>query len=263
VIVGCGPAGLSAGLAAMHHRLRFRLIEQEDDLGGSVYHYPRNKIAMTAPVKLALVGKMRFGEVQKEKLLAFWQGVVEKTQLPISFHERMEDIEPQGDGFLVKTSQGQYATRSVLLAIGRRGTPRKLGVPGESSPKVVYRLIDPAQYDGQSVLVVGGGDSALEAAVALTAQPGTDVILSYRSAAFSRVKQKNRQQLEELQGSGSIRVLLGSNVKQVLEREVEIEVDGETTRFPNDIVIVCAGGELPTPFLRKLGIHFETKYGTA
>ncbi|MDZ4295660.1 MAG: NAD(P)-binding domain-containing protein [Hydrogenophaga sp.] len=263
VIVGCGPAGLSAGLAAMHHRLRFRLIEQEDDLGGSVYHYPRNKIAMTAPVKLALVGKMRFGEVQKEKLLAFWQGVVEKTQLPISFHERMEDIEPQGDGFLVKTSQGQYATRSVLLAIGRRGTPRKLGVPGESSPKVVYRLIDPAQYDGQSVLVVGGGDSALEAAVALAAQPGTDVILSYRSAAFSRVKQKNRQQLEELQGTGSIRVLLGSNVKQVLEREVEIEEDGETTRFPNDIVIVCAGGELPTPFLRKLGIHFETKYGTA
>ena len=189
--------------------------------------------------------------------------MVEKTQLPISFRERMEDIEPQGDGFLVKTSQGQYATRSVLLAIGRRGTPRKLGVPGESSPKVVYRLIDPAQYDGQSVLVVGGGDSALEAAIALAAQPGTDVILSYRSAAFSRVKQKNRQQLEELQGAGSIRVLLGSNVKQVLEHEVEIEVDGETTRFPNDIVIVCAGGELPTPFLRKLGIHFETKYGTA
>jgi len=156
VIVGCGPAGLSAGLAAMHHRLRFRLIEQEDDLGGAVYHHPRNKIAMTAPVKLALVGKMRFGEVQKEKLLAFWQGVVDKTRLPISFREHMEDIEPQGDGFLVKTSQGQYATRSVLSAIGRRGTLRKLGLPGESSPKVVYRLIDPAQYDGQSVLVVGG-----------------------------------------------------------------------------------------------------------
>lgn len=263
VIVGCGPAGLSAGLAAMQHRLRFKLIEQEDDLGGSVYHYPRSKIAMTAPVKLALVGTMKFGEVQKERLLEFWQGVVSKTNLPISFRERMEEIIPQGNGFLVKTSRGSYMTRSVLLAIGRRGTPRKLGVPGEETAKVVYRLVDPAQYQGQSVMVVGGGDSALEAAIALSEEPGTQVILSYRSAAFSRVKQKNRQRLEEQQKAGRIQVMLSSNVKRVLEHEVDIEVDGAVQRVRNDIVIVCAGGELPTPFLRKLGIQFETKFGTA
>jgi Fe-S-cluster-containing hydrogenase component 2 len=167
VIVGCGPAGLSAGLSAIEHKLRYKLIEQESSLGGSVFHYPRNKIAMTAPVKLALIGKVRFGEVQKEKLLEFWQNVVARTKLEITFRECMQGIDRAGDGFVVRTDRGEYRTRSVLLAMGRRGTPRKLDVPGEESPKVVYRLIDPSQYDGQAVLVVGGGDSALEAAIAL------------------------------------------------------------------------------------------------
>lgn len=263
VIVGCGPAGLSAGLSAMQHRLRFKLIEQEDSLGGSVYHYPRNKIAMTAPVTLALVGKMSFSEVQKEQLLAFWQGVVEKTSLPISFHERMESIETQGAGFLIKTNRGSYVARSVLLAIGRRGTPRKLGVPGEESPKVVYRLVDPAQYDGQAVLVVGGGDSALEAAIALAERPGTEVTLSYRSAAFSRVKQKNRERLDAQQRLGRLRVLLESQVQSIAQDKVQLRQGGEQLTLRNDAVIVCAGGELPIPLLQKMGVHFETKYGTA
>lgn len=262
VIVGCGPAGLSAGLAAMQHRLRFKLIEQEDSLGGSVFHYPRQKVAMTAPVQLALVGKMNFGEVQKEKLLEFWQGVVNKTGLQISFRERMESVEPQGHGFVVKTNKGSYTARSVLLTIGRRGTPRKLGVPGEETPKVMYRLIDPEQYDGQAVLVVGGGDSALEAAIALSERPGTDVILSYRSAAFSRVKQKNRTRLEQQQAAGRLRVMLESHVKCIETAEVEIEWEGQTQRYRNHAVIVCAGGELPTPLLQKMGVRFETKYGT-
>ncbi len=263
VIVGCGPAGLSAGLAAMQHKLKFRLIEQEDSLGGSVYHYPRQKIAMTAPVELALVGKVRFGEVQKEALLEFWQGVVSQTGLRISFHERMEAIEPQGDGFVVKTNRGSYKARSVLLSIGRRGTPRKLGVPGEERTKVVYRLIDPAQYDGQSVLVVGGGDSALEAAIALADQPSTQVVLSYRSDAFSRVKAKNRQRVESLQADGRLRVLLSSQVHSIHEKTVDIEERGQVIHLRNDAVIVCAGGELPTPLLQKMGVQFETKHGTA
>lgn len=263
VIVGCGPAGLSAGLAAMQHKLRFKLIEQEDSLGGSVYHYPRQKVAMTAPVELAMVGKMRFGEVQKEKLLEFWQGVVEKTRLPISFRERMESVTPEGGGFVVKTSKDSYQTRSVLLAIGRRGTPRKLGVPGEESSKVAYRLVDPAQYAGQSVLVVGGGDSALEAAIALAEQPGTDVILSYRSEAFSRVKQRNRSRLEALQAGQQLRVMLQSKVVRIDEREVQIEGEGAVKAYRNDAVIVCAGGELPTPLLQKMGVQFATKHGTA
>jgi len=263
VIVGCGPAGLSAGLSAIEHKLRYRLLEQEDSLGGAVYHYPRHKVTMTAPVDLALIGKVKFGEVQKEKLLAFWVDVVKKTGLQISFRERMESIDRQDGRFVVRTNRGSYSTSTVLLAMGRRGTPRKLEVPGEESHKVVYRLIDPEQYRGQAVLVVGGGDSALEAAIALSEQPGTDVTLSYRSAAFSRVKPKNRSSLERLEQAGRLRVLLNSQVLSIAERHVEIDHDGAPQRMRNDAVIVCAGGLLPTPLLQQIGIKFETKYGVS
>ncbi len=263
VIVGCGPAGFSAGLSAIASKLRYKLIEQEDSLGGAVYHYPRQKIAMTAPIKLDLIGQVKFGEVQKETLLQFWLDAVKKTGLQIAFRERMEGIERESKGFVVQTNRGSYATHSVLLTMGRRGTPRKLDVPGEDTHKVMYRLIDPAQYEGQAVLVVGGGDSALEAAIALSEEKGTDVTLSYRSAAFSRVKQKNRMLLEQQQTAGRLRVLLNSTVKQIHETEVEMEHDGGVHRYRNDAVIVCAGGLLPTPLLQKVGIQFETKHGTA
>jgi thioredoxin reductase/NAD-dependent dihydropyrimidine dehydrogenase PreA subunit len=263
VVVGCGPAGLSAGLAAIQHKLRYRLIEQETSLGGAVFHYPRNKIAMTAPVKLALIGKVRFGEVQKEKLLDFWNTVVRKTGLKIAFRECMEAVEPDGDGFVVRTNSGAYRTRSVLLTMGRRGTPRKLEVPGEESPKVVYRLIDPAQYDDQAVLVVGGGDSALEAALALAERPGTEVTLSYRSEAFARVKQKNRQALEQAQRDKRVRVELESTVVVIEPEQVQLKTKAGPATLRNQAVIVCAGGLLPTPLLQKIGILFETKHGTA
>lgn len=262
VIVGCGPAGLSAGLSAIHHKLRYKVLEQEDSLGGTVYHYPRQKIAMTAPVVLDLIGKVKFGEVQKEKLLEFWHGVVAKTGLQIAFRERMEAITRQDDHFVVSTDKGSYTTRNVLLAMGRRGTPRKLDVPGEDTHKVAYRLIDPAQYEGQSILVVGGGDSALEAAIALSEQKDTQVILSYRSEAFSRVKQKNRDLLQAQQQAGKVQVLLKSAVKSIQEKTVDIEHDGGVRTYPNDAVIVCAGGLLPTPLLQKIGIQFETKFGS-
>ncbi|MEJ8838605.1 NAD(P)-binding domain-containing protein [Ramlibacter sp. AN1133] len=263
VIVGCGPAGLSAGLSALRHRLRYRIIEQEDSLGGTVYHYPRQKLVMTSPVELDIVGKMKFTEVRKESLLEFWNGVVEQSGLQISFRERMDAVERAGDHFVVRTSCGSHTARAVLLAIGRRGTPRKLEVPGEESPKVAYRLLDAQQYAGQRVLVVGGGDSALEAAIALSETSGTRVTLSYRGEAFSRVKLKNRMRLEQQQRSGRVQVVLGSRVERILANEVELVRDEQVLRVPNDAVIVCAGGLLPTPLLQKIGIRFDTKFGTA
>jgi thioredoxin reductase/ferredoxin len=262
VIVGSGPAGLSAGLSSIEHKLRYKLIEQESSLGGAVFHYPRNKVAMTAPVKLALVGKVKFGEVTKERLLEFWQGVVERTGLQIGFRETMQGIDRDGEGFVVRTDRGHHRTRCVLLAMGRRGSPRKLEVPGEESPKVVYRLIDPAQYAGRSVLVVGGGDSALEAALALGEQPGTTVTLSYRNAAFSRVKQKNRLALEQARRAGRVRVELESTVRSIGAAAVDLQAKVGPVSVPNDAVIVCAGGQLPVPLLQKIGIEFETKHGT-
>ncbi|MFZ2649128.1 MAG: NAD(P)-binding domain-containing protein [Burkholderiaceae bacterium] len=263
MIVGCGPAGFSAGLAAMQHKLRYKLIEQEDSLGGTVYHYPRQKIAMTAPVQLAIIGKVKFGEVQKETLLKFWNDAMRKTGLKIAFRERMEGITQADGAFVVRTDRGEYRAAKVLLTMGRRGTPRKLDVPGEECAKVAYRLIDPAQYRSQAVLVVGGGDSALEAAIAVSQEEGTDVTISYRSEAFSRVKQKNRLLLEQQQAAGRLRVLLKSTVKQIHVSEVELEHDGAVHRYRNDAIIVCAGGLLPTPLLQQAGIRFDTKFGTS
>lgn len=262
LIVGSGPAGIAAGLGAIQHKLRYRIVEQEDSLGGTVYHYPRNKIVMTAPINLPLVGKVKMTEISKEALLEFWHGIVNKTGLRIQFNERMEEMRPDGEGFLVKTSQGEYATRTVLLAIGRRGTPRKLGVEGEDLPKVVYRLIDAEQYRSQKVLVVGGGDSALEAALAISEEPGTDVTLSYRGDAFGRVKVKNRNRLDEARTNGRIQVMLNSNVLRIEPGRVLLQCPSEQIELPNDAVIVSAGGVLPIDLLKKTGIRFETKHGT-
>jgi len=262
VIVGGGPAGIAASLAAMQHKLRFITVEQ-DSLGGTVAHFPRGKLVMTAPATLPLIGKVNFKEISKEKLLAFWKGVVNKTGLKINFGERVEMVTQVGDGFQVKTTRATYSTRSILLAIGRRGTPRKLDVPGEESPKVVYRLIDPEQYRGQHVLVVGGGDSALEAAASIAEEPGTTVTLSYRSENFSRAKLKNRERVAKAQSSGRLTCLMPSEIKRILEREVEVEQGGRSRMIKNDAVIVCAGGILPTAFLKSIGIEVETKYGTA
>lgn len=263
VIVGAGPAGLSASLGAMEKKLRFVTLEQEDAFGGTVYHYPRNKVVMTAPVDLPIIGKVKMGEVSKEKLLEFWQGVLRQTGLKVNFFERMETIRREGEGFVVKTSKQEYRTRAVLLSIGRRGTPRKLDVPGEEQAKVVYRLIDAEQYRNQKVLVVGGGDSALEAALAVAAEPGTSVTLSYRSEAFARVKEKNRQRLAEAERAGRVQVLLKSNVKRIDTDNVVLDQDGKAIMVKNDAVIVSAGGVLPTPFLKEIGILVETKFGTA
>jgi thioredoxin reductase/NAD-dependent dihydropyrimidine dehydrogenase PreA subunit len=262
VIVGTGPAGLAATLGAMERKLRHVTVEQETALGGCIFQYPRNKVVMTAPVKLPMVGKMQFKEVSKEKLLEFWHAIILKTGMKLNFNERMETITKIDNGFIVKTSKGSYETRAVLLAIGRRGTPRKLGVPGEDLPKVVYRLIEPEQYKNMHVLVVGGGDSALEAAMAIAEQPGTTVTLSYRSDAFGRGKPKNRERLNEMSAKKQLTVRLKSNVKMVDKDKVVLEQDGQKFEIPNDGIIVCAGGILPTPFLKEIGIIVEAKFGT-
>ena len=262
LIIGAGPAGIGASLAAKARKLRYRTVEQES-LGGTVSHYPRGKIVMTAPVKLPLVGKMNFKETTKEVLMQYWEKIVSTAGLVINDNERVESIEPGKSVFKVKTTKDSYNTRAVLLAIGRRGTPRTLGVPGEEKPKVVYRLIDPEQYRGQHVLVVGGGDSALEAAVSIAEEAGTTVTLSYRSEAFSRAKEKNRVKVANAAKQGRMNVLMSSNVKEITDDKVVINVNDKNLSIANDAVIVCAGGILPTPFLKSVGIEVETKYGTA
>lgn len=263
VIVGAGPAGFASTLAAKEARLNSVTVEQEE-LGGTVAHFPRRKLVMTQPAELPIVGKMKFKEVQKEDLIDYWQQVEKKTGIDINYDERVESIEPitGGSGLIVTTSRAEYDTRAVLIAIGRRGSPRQLGVPGEGLPKVTYRLIDPEQYQNLHVLVVGGGDSALEAATSIAEEPGTTVTLSYRSGAFSRAKPKNRDKVETMRSNGRLRVLFNSNVKEIRQDSVVIAVGEKLGRLKNDAVIISAGGILPTAFLKKIGINVETKWGT-
>ena len=263
LIVGAGPAGFAATLAATEAGLTHATLEQEA-LGGTVAHFPRRKLVMTQPATLPIVGEMKFNEVQKETLIDFWRDVEKKTGISISYNEGVEAIEasPNG-GFDVRSKRRNYSTRTVLLAIGRRGSPRKLGVAGEELDKVVYRVIDPEQYRNLKVLVVGGGDSALEAATSIAAEPGTTVTLSYRSAAFSRAKPKNRDLVQEMEATGQLRVVMNSTVHEITEGTVTLLVNDNAESIPNDAVVVSAGGILPSGFLRTVGIHVETKWGTA
>ncbi len=262
LIVGAGPAGFAASLTALSKRMRTLTIEQES-LGGAVFQYPRGKLVMTAPATIPLVGRIDFKQTSKEALLGFWQDVERKSGIKVNYRERVEDIVPDGDGFIVTTTRAKYRTHSVLLAIGRRGTPRKLGVEGEELPKVVYRLIDPEQYSGQDVLVVGGGDSALEAAASIAESGGRNVILSYRGDALGRAKQQNRDRIGQAASDGKLQILLKSNVRHIMTESVVIEQEGREFRVDNDAVIVNAGGVLPSEFLRRIGIHVEAKFGTA
>ncbi len=261
VIVGAGPSGFAATLGAHERKMKYKTFEQ-DSLGGTVYNFPRGKLVMTAPVVLPIIGTVKMFETTKEKLLELWNSVEKKTGIKINYREKMEDIEPNGKGYTVTTNKGTYETSTVLLTIGRRGSPRKLGVDGEDVEKVVYRLNDPADYINKHVLIVGGGDSALEAATSIAEVEGSVVTISYRSPSFSRAKQKNQDNIKTMAASGELTVLMSSNVKGITPEEVEIEQDGEKSVIKNDGIIVCAGGILPTPFLKKIGIVVDTKFGT-
>ncbi|MBK8129775.1 MAG: NAD(P)-binding domain-containing protein [bacterium] len=261
LIVGAGPAGISASLQAKKEGLRFITVDQED-LGGTIFTYPRQKLVMLQPMDLPLHGPVRLREVEKEPLLELLKEVVTKHELDIRSGERVTEIKRDNDGYHVTTTAGQYVTRKVLLAIGRRGTPRKIGCPGEKCEKVTYRLLDPEKYHHKKILVVGGGDSAIEAAVALSTQPGNTVHLSYRGDQIFRIKEGNRQRLDQAVESGKITMLLNSNVTSIEPAAVHIDQAGTKITIDNDQVFVLIGGVLPTEFLQSVGIEFERKFGT-
>jgi len=216
---------------------------------------------MTAPATLPGVGEFNFGETSKEALMEFWIDVVSKAKLEITTGTAGENVEIMENGFRISEDE-ELLCSNVLLTIGRRGTPRKLGVKGEEDSKVVYRLVDPRQYQNQKVLVVGGGDSALEAALSLAEEPGVQVCLSYRGEAFNRVKAKNRQRVSEAVSRKQLRLEMASQVDEITATKVALNTSNGPEELNNDAVIVCAGGILPTSFLRSMGVSVETRFGT-
>ncbi len=261
IVVGAGPAGISATLTARKHKLRCLTLEQ-DSLGGTVFTFPRSKIVMTAPMDLPLHGKVKLYDTSKQELLELWQAVLHKNGISIREHAKVEDITMVAGGFEVRTLQGDcFTTKKVLLAIGRRGSPRKLGIPGEDTEKVAYRLLEPENIQDKNVLVVGGGDSAIEAALLLA--ENNAVTLSYRKDTFSRLKPKNRDKILEAQQQGVVDVQLMTNPLRIEKHEVILNKEPENAEFriPNDLVYIFAGGELPTQFLEKTGIRITKRFG--
>ena len=262
IIVGAGPAGISASLAAKKHNLNALILEQ-DTLGGTVFTFPRSKIVMTSPMDLPLFGKVKLFETSKTELLDLWESVISKNDILIKENSKVEEITNQNNVFKIKTLSGdEYTAKKILLAIGRRGTPRKLNIPGENSEKVAYRLLDPEIIKDKNILVVGGGDSAIESALLLADQ--NKVILSYRSEAFNRIKQANNIKIMEAIEKGSIDVRFNTNPVSIEKDEVTISNNnGEIISVKNDLVYIFAGGELPTQFLQKAGIQISRKFGDA
>lgn len=263
LIAGAGPAGLACALEAKRLGLRYRLIDRAPTIGGTVATYPRRKLVVTRPIELPLHGKLRGTQFGKEELMELWQEVAGRNDLAFEGDVELEAIDVGPDGVhVVKTKSGEIRATHVCLALGRRGSPRTLNVIGEGLPKVAYGLLDAGLFAERRVLVVGGGDSAVEAALALSSQPGTDVTLTYRKAGFFRVSTRNEERLAEAEKSGKLRLLTHSRITEIRPEEVELEVRGEEASerltLPNDDVLVLAGGTTPRALLERCGVSFAS-----
>jgi putative YpdA family bacillithiol system oxidoreductase len=261
IIVGAGPSGISATLTAASHNLRFLTLEQ-DSMGGTVFNFPRAKIIMTSPMNLPLHGKLKLSETSKSELLELWTGVLAKNKISVNQQEKVESIDKTKGYFEIITNKEKYTSNAVILCIGRRGSPRKLGVPGEEKEKVAYRLLEPELIHNQDVLIVGGGDSAIESAL-LLADENNNVSISYRSDSFARLKPKNLERITNAIESKNIKVFYSSNVKDIKDESVILNINDADKEIKNDLVFIFAGGELPTKFLEKIGITITKKFGEA
>lgn len=257
VIVGAGPAGLSAALTADNRGLSYVVLEKESGLGGSLLHYPRRKMVLTQSLELPPWGSLKREEYQKEELLEIFSAIVGEIGLDLQFGEEVISMERGEEILQVRTGKGQYLAKNVLLTLGRRGSPRKLGVPGEDRSKVMYRLMDAQAYERQRILVVGGGDSAAEAAIGLARQSSNTVTLSYRKDRLVRLKKKNMEAMEKWMAEGRIQPLFSSVVTEISETGVQLEIEGKRDlELENDYVFIFAGGVPPFPLLKSMGIAF-------
>jgi len=262
IIVGAGPAGISASLAAKKNNLKFLTLEQ-DTLGGTVFTFPRSKIVMTSAMDLPLFGKVKLHETSKSELLELWRKVLDQNGILIKENTKVETILTENGHFKVETKDGeQYTAKNILLSIGRRGTPRKLNVPGEDTEKVAYRLLEPEEIHGKNIMIVGGGDSAIESALMLADH--NKVTLSYRNDVFQRIKPKNNERINAAIVERLVDVRFSTNVELIEKEEIILSnKDGEKVKLKNDLIYIFAGGELPTQFLEKSGIQITKKFGEA
>jgi thioredoxin reductase/NAD-dependent dihydropyrimidine dehydrogenase PreA subunit len=264
VVVGAGPAGIGATLRLMEAGQRVVLLER-DTIGSTIMHYPRAKVVMTGTLEFPLIGAVRRRKMSKEELVELWQSIIDKARLPLKTGVLVDGVAADADGmWCLQTSAGPVRAANVLLGLGRRGTPRKLNVPGEEQAKVHYTLVEPDPFRGKHVLVVGGGNSAVENALALSDFGAcASVTISYRRNAFARCRAENRRRIDEAIQAGKVRALMPSEVRTIGVTQVALTVGTQDITLPNDSVIVQIGGTAPSELLQKFGIEVVTKRGEA
>lgn len=255
IIVGAGPSGMSAALNAVKHNLSYLVLDQQG-AGGTILQYPRKKIVLVQPVEIPLYGVLAKSEYSKEELLDIWLGLKKKYKLKINAGQKVTNVFQENGHLAVESQDGILRARSVVLALGRRGTPRKLGVPGENSAKVMYKLIDVEAHQHENILIVGGGDSAIETAYGLALQGTNNVTLSYRKNQFFRLKKKNAERINELINKGQVRAIMESNITEIEDDSVYLDVKGQRGKLANDYVFIFAGGEPPFALLKNMGVKF-------
>jgi thioredoxin reductase/ferredoxin len=257
LIVGSGPGGLSAALTCIQRGLSYVVLEKEQLIASTIARYPKGKLVMAEPYDTQNLSLLPVFDSNKEQLIPIWQELIQRVQLRINQGESVEQVARAADGaFEIRTTVNTYRAQRVVLSIGTRGKPRTLQVQGENLPKVFSLLEDPDEWRGRSVLVVGGGDSACEAALAL-ADSGAKVMISYRGKGFNRAAPKNKQAIEAYAAEGRIKAKLGSQVLAFDQESVALALgDGSQKRYPNDAAFVLIGADPPVQWLEKMGIRF-------
>jgi thioredoxin reductase len=257
-IIGSGPAGLSAGLVAHRFGIAYVLLEQ-GTLAETVRSYPRHKVLFAEPLTMPLYGDLWVSDASKESLLAVWERVIARTGLRVHTGQRVRSVAREDACFVITTDNASHRAHAVVLALGRRGTPRRLNVPGEDLPIVFYDIAEMSDFAGRRVLVVGGGDSAIESALGLANQSGTTVTLSYRGDTLPRVKDRNRARIEAAIADGRVTALWRSVVKEIRTEMAIVDVNGTTEIVRCDDVVIRIGGDPPNALLEKLGVRMVTK----
>jgi len=263
IIVGAGPSGIAAALALVARGMKIVVLEQ-DKFGGTITHYPRAKVVMTGSLELPGYGTVRRATMSKEDLVELWTDIRTRTNLPVHEGVRVETIETEGNAFRVRGGSFHDRAANVVLALGRRGAPKQLGVPGEQLAKVVYRVIEPELFAAKRVLVVGGGNAAADCAIALAEHGGcSSVALSYRRTELARVRASVCDRLEALVARGRVRMLLGTELAAITEHHVMLRSKTGIDQLDNDHVVVQIGGTAPSQLLRSIGIELVEKRGEA
>jgi len=263
LVVGAGPAGLSALLRAQERSLSALALEQAS-IASSVRSFPRGKLVYDPPLDLPVEGELWLREATKEELLAQWTRIVRARRLDVRERHEVRAIDRAEDIFVVHaaTPEGErtFRARRVLLAIGRRGTPRRFDahVARDAEAKVSYALADARSYERQRVLVVGLGDSAMEAACALARQPGTEVTVSYRGSGFARGKARNIAEVKSLVAKCRVRIVFDSAVERVDAKSVVLRTKSGARTIANDAVLALIGGTPSWSLVGAAGVKTTT-----